>query len=740
MTDLEKLLERDDISNDIKEIIQKTVSVQKQLVKQLNGYKNTNLTPEESNYRSIFEESPIPSMEMDLSKIKEFFIAKKVQGEEEIQDFFDKNLDESKRIVKMIHIVDVNKEFLKYYEIKDKTTFEDMLVYFWEFPFIKKALAQLLSGKTNLEEESFAYNSEGKEFHSLYKVSVVPGFEESLSKVLVSIVDISKLNAAETNLRRNEAQFRRLFEDSPIALREMDFSDVKKNIDLLKSAGIDDLEDYFENNPEEVAKFVKMVKTVNFNKATLKLFEASSLDDLLKARGKTFESNFIQAHQEHFSTLKNVILALIDGVSPIKRESVIATTKGNRITTFMTISVVPGFEQSLSKVYISNLDITKIKEAQNAILQSEKKFRSIIEKSRDGILLIDEKGIIIEWNRAITDLTGIDSEKALNKGFWEIYNPLMPGHVSTADSTNLMVERLNDILITGEADWLPRPIGTEIALPGGGHKFVQVTIFPIKTLKGHMIGSIWRDVTKQKEIETKMKQELLKFNIEEQNVYLIQEADPVLSREVIRDILRIGYSGLILSRTPEIEYRESFQTEFNYMWMAETTLEEKYSSLLHKIESVIESLPPKSVVLIERLDFLISKFGFEDIIVLIYKLREIAVFLNLAIIFSIDEETISNSQLKLIEKETRTVEPRVLAKIPLHLLEIMRFIYTRNNIGQQPSYTQIAYELNVSRPTARKRIKELTAIGYLRENQKGRTKVLELTHRGLNAFTQKKIE
>jgi predicted transcriptional regulator len=252
-----------------------------------------------------------------------------------------------------------------------------------------------------------------------------------------------------------------------------------------------------------------------------------------------------------------------------------------------------------------------------------------------------------------------------------------------------------------------------------------------------MIGSIWRDVTKQKEIETKMKQELLKFKIEEQNVYLIQEADPVLSREVIRDLIRIGYSGLILSRTPEVEYRETFQGEFSYMWLAETILEEKYSSLLHKIESVIGSLPPKSVVLIERLDFLISKFGFEKVILLIYKLRETAVFLNLAIILSIDEETISKSQLKLVEKETSTVEPRVLAKIPLHLLEIMRFIYKRNNIGQQPSYTHIAYELNISRPTARKRIKELTAIGYLRENQKGRTKVLELTHRGLNAFTQK---
>ncbi|MHA2239299.1 MAG: DUF835 domain-containing protein, partial [Candidatus Hodarchaeales archaeon] len=172
-------------------------------------------------------------------------------------------------------------------------------------------------------------------------------------------------------------------------------------------------------------------------------------------------------------------------------------------------------------------------------------------------------------------------------------------------------------------------------------------------------------------------------------------------------------------------------------WLAETVLEEKYSSIFHKIELTLEALPPMTVVLIERLDFLISKFGFKETLLFVYKIREIAIFLNLVIILSVDDETISKGELKLLEKETRTVESRTLAEIPLHLLEILRFIYQRNNIGQQPSYTQIAYGIGISRPTARKRIKNLTAIGYLKENQKGRTKVLELTLRGLNAFTQK---
>ncbi|MHA2174284.1 MAG: PAS domain S-box protein [Candidatus Hodarchaeales archaeon] len=691
----------------------------------------------EQKFRSLFEEAPIPFLELDFSGVKKYFEKKKLNKKQEMTDFLESNPSELKKIVERIDFVNVNESFLSHFEIDNKDTFKRLLLEQSEFPFLQRAFIHLLTGSESYIDDATPFSWKGKNFYNLYKISVVPGFEESLETVIMSVVDITDLKSIEISLRSNEAKFRRLFEDSPIALREMDFSEIKNYTDQLYSAGIHDLEDYFETNPDEMTKIVKMIKTVNFNNATLQLFEAANKDDLLKVRKKTFESKFVRDHQEHHSTLKTAILRLINGEKTVVRESVISTAKGNRIITYMTLSVVPGFEKSLSKVIISNLDITRIKEAQNTIIQSEKKIRSIIEQSRDGIILISEEGVIIEWNHAIAKLTGIDSDLAIGKDFWEIYTPLMPSHVRTASPTNLIIERLNDVLKTGKAEWLERPLETEIALPGGGHKYVQINIFPIKTQEGYMIGSIWRNVTKQKQLENKMRQELLKFNIEDQNLYLVKEADPVLSREVLRDLLRIGYSGLILSRTPEVEYREKFEEDFKFFWLAETVLEEEYSSLFYKIESTIEALPPMTVVLIERLDFLISKFGFKESLLFIYKIREIAIFLNLVIILSVDDETISKSELKLLEKETRAVESRTLAEIPLHLLEILRFIYQRNNIGQQPSYTQIAYGIGISRPTARKRIKNLTAIGYLKENQKGRTKVLELTLRGLNAFTQK---
>jgi DNA-binding Lrp family transcriptional regulator len=57
-------------------------------------------------------------------------------------------------------------------------------------------------------------------------------------------------------------------------------------------------------------------------------------------------------------------------------------------------------------------------------------------------------------------------------------------------------------------------------------------------------------------------------------------------------------------------------------------------------------------------------------------------------------------------------------------------------LGGRPSYSNIAIELNLSRPTARKRIKELIATGHIRESKIGHQKLLELTQKGFNLFIQ----
>ena len=73
-------------------------------------------------------------------------------------------------------------------------------------------------------------------------------------------------------------------------------------------------------------------------------------------------------------------------------------------------------------------------------------------------------------------------------------------------------------------------------------------------------------------------------------------------------------------------------------------------------------------------------------------------------------------------------------RLPEDLMEILRFIYEHNALGSKPNYTDIRQELSISKPTVGKRIKILINTGYVTENPRGRSKVLELTYKGMRLF------
>jgi hypothetical protein len=163
-----------------------------------------------------------------------------------------------------------------------------------------------------------------------------------------------------------------------------------------------------------------------------------------------------------------------------------------------------------------------------------------------------------------------------------------------------------------------------------------------------MLGSIWRDITHVKQSEEKMRKELLKFKIEERNIYLTKEAEPIFAREVLRDLIKLGYFGLICSRITEKEYRGILEEDFQFIWLAETTLKEKEASIFKMLESKLEMLPPKSVVLIDGVNFLIVKYGFQETLNFVFKVRELAILLGFVVILSVDEEIIPSNQLRLL--------------------------------------------------------------------------------------------
>ena len=167
-------------------------------------------------------------------------------------------------------------------------------------------------------------------------------------------------------LRESEEKYRELFEASPVSLWEEDFSQVKQFLEELRRKGISDFGAYFADHPKEVIKCAALVKVINMNKATLNLYNAKSVDDIIGGLSSvlTEESNRRQFSDE--------VVALAQGTNYYEGEMENRTLQGETKHCNVICAVVPGYEQSLAKVLVCIVDLTPQKKLEAQIVKSQR--------------------------------------------------------------------------------------------------------------------------------------------------------------------------------------------------------------------------------------------------------------------------------------------------------------------------------------------------------------------------------
>jgi PAS domain S-box-containing protein len=175
-----------------------------------------------------------------------------------------------------------------------------------------------------------------------------------------SSTDITERVRAVEALQESEKRYRSLFEDSPISLWEEDFSEVKAYLESLQALGVKDLGAYFEDHPEAVAHCAALVKVVDVNNATLKMYKTEDKNEFLKGLGVVVGKEARQVFTEE-------LIALAEGQTRFESEATNYTTMGDRKHIVLTCQVAPSCEETLSKVLISIQDITELKRAEEQL-------------------------------------------------------------------------------------------------------------------------------------------------------------------------------------------------------------------------------------------------------------------------------------------------------------------------------------------------------------------------------------
>jgi len=146
---------------------------------------------------------------------------------------------------------------------------------------------------------------------------------------------------------------------------------------------------------------------------------------------------------------------------------------------------------------------------QEALRESEDKFSTFIQQSLDGIVLLDEQGHVIEWNKGNELITGIKKEDVIGKKYWKIKYELTPPERRTPQRLERVKKLQLEALKTGKAPFLSKIHDTKLIRPDGKLKYVEQLAFPIKTNKGYRIGYVTRDVTQRKQMEEALEKRIV---------------------------------------------------------------------------------------------------------------------------------------------------------------------------------------------------------------------------------------
>jgi PAS domain S-box-containing protein len=147
------------------------------------------------------------------------------------------------------------------------------------------------------------------------------------------------------------------------------------------------------------------------------------------------------------------------------------------------------------------LDITERKRAEQALRESEEKFRTFVEQSLEAIMLLDEQGTIIEWNRACEEVTGLKRSEVIGQPAWDVQARVVIPERWTPEIVERGKSAILEALRTGQAPFFQHVMEIEYCKPGGERRHVEQVLFPIKTGQGYRIGIISRDVTDRKRAE-----------------------------------------------------------------------------------------------------------------------------------------------------------------------------------------------------------------------------------------------
>jgi diguanylate cyclase (GGDEF)-like protein/PAS domain S-box-containing protein len=308
----------------------------------------------------MFHLAPVSLWLEDFSGVKKLFDAWRSTGVTSLREYLLADPSRIKVCSNLIRVIKVNRATLSLFGARDLNHLVENLETVFRDEMLNHhvtELEQLWGGATEFISHSVNYTVAGRRIDVQLRGSVLPGYEDDWSRVLVSVEDITEREAARRRAAASETYARGLFHHSPVSLWVEDFSSIKVLLDEVRERGIVDFRVFTDVHPEFVRRCMSEIRVLDVNRHTLQMFGAPDVPTLLNRLNEVFRDDM----EPHF---REQLVDLWDGKLFQLREVVNYTLEGTPLHVHLQFSVLPGHEADWSLVQVALTDITARKKAE----------------------------------------------------------------------------------------------------------------------------------------------------------------------------------------------------------------------------------------------------------------------------------------------------------------------------------------------------------------------------------------
>jgi PAS domain S-box-containing protein len=381
------------------------------------------------------------------------------------------------------------------------------------------------------------------------------------------------------------------------------------------------------------------------------------------------------------------------------------------------------FENSNKKLKEEIVERRKAEEYSNRTKQN---LRNIIDSAIEFIISFDMNNRVSIWNSTAEKITGYKQIEVINRSV---------GKLDVFDNPDKIIENIKIVCGKNISSFVDIFVKTK----ENDKRIIRVSGTKIKGSDNECIGALFigKDITKDIELHKKLLGG---------NSYLIKDKNNKASIDLLVDLTINNFKGLIIIRGNPDQIKRQIPTIKNIKIINLTTEDMKGITVVSNLVGLKKEFEEftkkteKSVILLDGIHYLLSRFSFNEFIKYLYDINDI-VANNKAILFvRIDPSTIDSNQMALLENELLGLPSQKTEDLIIEddLFDIVKYIYEQNKLNSVVSFKKVMNQFRIAYVTAASRLDSLEKTGLVFFRKQGKIKAIYITEKGKNLLHKRK--